>query len=121
MPAPTTIASADAEARRERIAGVEQVPADPRDPGPAGDLRHHSRPPPDRSALEQTAGEPTAEDRLVNIWLGGPERAPRVQCRQPRAGARSAGRAIEIPRMNHRRRAPIGTTGRWSGPQHVVT
>src|SRR5205807_2268342 len=65
MPAPTTMASANAKAARERVGGVKHIGPHARDPGPSGDLRDHRGATAHCRLAHETTGETSADDGLV--------------------------------------------------------
>src|SRR5690606_26351641 len=90
----------EAEARRVGVRRVEQVLRGAGDPGAAGDGRQDARAVPDRRPTEDAAGEPGADERLVDEVPADRQLATGVQLCHPGTGARAAGRPVEPARMD---------------------
>src|SRR3954449_3285004 len=104
IPAPTTATrtstapvrprSLQREAGGEGVGRVERVLAHAGDPRSAGDLGDHGGAPGDLGLLDEAAGEPGADPRLVHERPVERELAAGMQLRHPRRGARPARRAV---------------------------
>ena len=102
---------ADGEAIGERVALVEHVFGEPRDPRPAGERWHHGGSPAHLGLLDEPADEPGAEDPLVNEVLVQAELALRMQRSHRGAGAGPARGAVDRADPGLRA-APVQRAGR---------
>src|SRR5205823_3731441 len=103
MPAPTTTTSADTKAFGERVVGIEHVLPHAGHPGAPGDLGDHPAPSADVDLLDQPAGEPRPDHRLVHERRVELQLAARPQLSHPRAGSRPTRRPVEPARVDRRR------------------
>src|SRR5579885_1517472 len=83
------------EARGERISRIEEVLGHAGDPGAAAHLGDDPRHGAERDLLDEAAGEPAADDRLVDELLPDGQIAPRVERRHSRRGPGPARGAVE--------------------------